>query len=89
MNKQELARRVAKKNRGVTTAVAKKIIEDALYEISKAIRREEEVRVPPFGKFYPRKRQSRMAYNPSNGEEVFVPERITGAFSPGKNMKVR
>jgi DNA-binding protein HU-beta len=48
---------------------------------------EEDVAVPGFGKFSPRRRLPRLGRNPATGEEISLPGGRVAKFSPAKRFR--
>ena len=56
-------------------------------EITEALKRDEEVKIPLFGVFFSRNKKERIGRNPRTLEEaVITPRRVTG-FRPSRLMK--
>jgi DNA-binding protein HU-beta len=82
MNKAELADAVAKSN-GLTKSQAKDAVESVLDEITKALKREDDVRLIGFGTFSNQKKPARTARNPQTGKPIKVKARKAAKFKPG------
>jgi DNA-binding protein HU-beta len=80
MKKSELVEQVAEKAQ-TSKAAAAKILD------AEAVKAGEQVSIPGFGKFKPRKRPARKGRNPRTGAEIDIPERTVVAFTPGKGLR--
>lgn len=90
MKKSELVEQVAEKAQTSKAAAAR--IMEALFDsasgtIAQAVKAGEQVSIPGFGKFRPRKRPARKGRNPRTGAEIDIPERTVVAFTPGKGLR--
>jgi DNA-binding protein HU-beta len=55
--------------------------------ISEALKADEEVQLPGFGKFYVREQKAREGKNPQTGERMQIEARKVPAFKAGKALK--
>ncbi len=55
--------------------------------IIEKLRSGEEVKLPGFGIFKVTRRKSRIGRNPSTGEEVTIPSRLTVVFKPSRFLR--
>ena len=86
MHKQDLARKISKKND--TTLKAAEDFLDAFTEIvTKTLAKKETVRLAGFGTWKVRTYTPRTGRNPRTGEAVEIPEFSYPAFKAGKHLK--
>jgi len=86
MNKTELVANVAQKVES-TKKDADKFVTATLDAIMETLGNQEDVKLVGFGSFFIKKKEARIGRNPSTGEEVQVPEKMTVRFKPGKLIK--
>ena len=86
MNKAELVKRVAR-DTGLTKADVLRVLDAALSQVTRALRRGDEVKLVDFGTFLVTQRRERAAHNPHTGSAMRVPARKWPRFSPGKKLK--
>jgi DNA-binding protein HU-beta len=86
LNKAELVRRVAR-DTGVTNADVARVLDAVLAQVTRALRRGDEVKLVDFGTFQVGHRRARAAHNPWTGAAMRVPARKWPRFSPGKRLK--
>lgn len=63
------------------------VLNDCFEKITKALSTGDRVQIVGFGTFEVRNRKERKGRNPSNGEEIIIPESKVPAFKPGKALK--
>lgn len=90
MKKSELIEQVAEKAQTSRAAVAR--VMDAMFDaasgtISEAVQAGQQVSIPGFGKFKPKKRPARKGRNPRTGATIDIPERTVVSFTPGKALR--
>ncbi|HEX5700897.1 MAG TPA: HU family DNA-binding protein [Rubrobacter sp.] len=66
---------------------AEKHLEAFTRAISEALKADEEVQIPGFGKFYVRDQKAREGRNPQSGERMKIPASKVPAFKAGKSLK--
>jgi DNA-binding protein HU-beta len=66
---------------------AEKHLEAFTVAISEALKGDEEVQLPGFGKFYVREQKAREGRNPQTGERMQIEARKVPAFKAGKALK--
>ena len=86
MNKTELIAAAAKEC-GMTQQDVYRALGGILTTIEKTVANGEKVQMVGFGTFEGRFRAGRSVRNPQTGETVFVPDKTTPAFNPGKEFK--
>ena len=86
MHKQDLARKISEKN-GTTLKAAEDFLDALTDEITKALSKQETVRLAGFGTWEVRTYTARTGRNPRTGEAVEIPEFYYPAFKSGKNLK--
>jgi DNA-binding protein HU-beta len=86
MNKAELTDIVAKEAK-ITKAEAKRVIESFSGNISKCLKKNDEVRLIGFGTFGVRKRKARKGVNPQTGKALNIPAKKVPFFRPGSELK--
>lgn len=90
MKKSELIEQVAEKAQTSKAAAAR--VMDAIFDsasgtIAEAVKAGQEVSIPGFGRFKPRRRPARKGRNPRTGAEIDIPERTVVAFRPGSGLR--
>ena len=65
------------------------LVEAVLGEISKALTRDEMVKISSFGSFFVRQKGQRIGRNPKTGEEIPITPRRVVTFKPGQKLKAR
>ena len=86
MNKQALVELVHSKVNG-TKVQAEEIVESIISEITKTLKKGDEVSIAGLGIFSVKPRAARMARNPKTGEQVKVPATRVPRFRPAKALK--
>lgn len=86
MNKAELVKRVAR-DTGLTKADVLRVLDAVLAQVTRALRRGDEVKLVDFGTFLVSQRRARAAHNPHTGTPMKVPARKWPRFSAGKRLK--
>jgi DNA-binding protein HU-beta len=86
LNKQDLVKRVAR-DTGLTKADVLRVLDAVLVQVTRALRRGDEVKLVDFGTFLVGHRRARAAHNPHTGAPMRVPARRWPRFSPGKKLK--
>lgn len=86
MNKADLVKRVAR-DTGLSKADVLRVLDGALAQVTRALRRGDEVKLVDFGTFLVSHRRARAAYNPHTGTAMRVPARRWPRFSPGKRLR--
>ena len=90
MNKTDLTESLASRA-GISKAEARRCI-DALFDapggiISRALGRNEKIRITGFGIFEARTRKARSGRNPRTGEKIRIAASRTAIFRAGKGLK--
>ncbi len=86
MNKQELIEKVVKET-GATKALAGKVLESAMGNIGKTLKKGDSITFVGFGTFKTSIRKARTARNPRTGEAIKISKRRVPRFSAGKALK--
>jgi len=86
MNKADLVKRVAR-DTGLTKADVLRVLDAVLAQVTRALRRGDEVKLVDFGTFLVGRRRARAAHNPYTGTPMRVPARRWPRFSPGKKLR--
>jgi DNA-binding protein HU-beta len=86
MNKQELIEKVVKET-GATKALAGKVLESAMANIGKALKKGDAITFVGFGTFKTSVRKARVARNPRTGEPIKIAKRRVPRFTAGKALK--
>lgn len=86
MNKQALVEMVHGKI-GSTKVMAEEVVESIIEEITKTLKRGNEVSIAGLGIFSVKTRAARMARNPKTGEQVKVAATRVPRFRPAKALK--
>ena len=79
--RDDLARVMAPKM-GMTHQDSRRYIDLFLEEITKALKRGDEIVFRGFGRFTPEKKSARTAFDPRTREPISVPEKIVVKFKP-------
>jgi len=72
---------------GLTKVETQAVVDGFIATISYALRKGERIELRGFGNFRVVKRQARVARNPMTNTPVNVPEYLTAAFRPSKDLK--
>lgn len=72
---------------GLTKADVLRVLDAALAQVTRALRRGDDVKLVDFGTFMVTHRRARAAHNPHTGSAMRVPARRWPRFSPGKRLK--
>lgn len=86
MNKSELIDEVAE-NTEMSKADASRAVEAVFESITKALKKNQEVRLVGFGTFHVAKRKAGTGRNPRTGEEIKIPASKLPKFKAGKGLK--
>ena len=86
MTKADLARSIAKKH-NLTQKEAVSVVDAVLETITDALAQGEKVELRGFGSFAVKSRPARTARNPTTGDRVSVPPKVTPAFKASKALK--
>ena len=87
MNKTELIEKIASEANG-SKSEAQRYFDAFQDVITSALKKDEDVQITGFGKFYVQKRAAREGVNPQNPvETVHIPARKIPAFSAGSILK--
>jgi len=86
MNKSQLVDGIAK-DTGLAKAEAARALDSFVDQVSKSLKKGEEVAITGFGKFSVVKRAARQGVNPRTGERVKIKASKAPKFSPGATLK--
>jgi DNA-binding protein HU-beta len=86
MNKKELAKIIADKNK-LSLRQAEEVLGSVFEGITKALSKGEQVMFVGFGTFSVRKRAARDGRNPKTGKALKIPARKVAHFKVGKELK--
>lgn len=86
MNKADLTRRLAKEN-AITQPQAKRLLDEILAQISRALEEGETLYLPQFGTFELRYYLPRQFRNPQTGEMMEAPGYNQPSFKPAPALK--
>ena len=86
MNKRQLIERMVEHTHS-PKGEARKHVEAFTTTIADALKGDEEVQLPGFGKFYVREQKAREGKNPQTGERMHIEARKVPAFKAGKSLK--
>jgi DNA-binding protein HU-beta len=86
VNKADLVKRVAR-DTGLTKADVLRVLDAVLVQVTRALRRGDEVKLVDFGSFQVSQRRARAAHNPATGAAMKLPARRWPRFAPGKRLK--
>lgn len=86
MNKAELIDAVAESS-DISKAAATRAVDAVIDEITKSLKKDEQVTIVGFGTFTVRNRAARSGRNPQTGETIQIKASRSPAFKPGKALK--
>ena len=86
MNKKQFVERMVEHTNSPKDE-ARKHLEAFTRTITDALKADEEVQLPGFGKFYVREQKAREGKNPQTGETMHIEARKVAAFKAGKALK--
>ena len=86
MNKQELIAKVVK-DTGATKSLVAKVLESAMDNIGKTLKKGDTITFVGFGTFKTSIRMARTARNPRTGEPIKIAKRRVPRFTAGKALK--
>lgn len=86
MNKAELIDAVAEASE-ISKAAATRAVDAVIDEITKALKKDEQVTLVGFGTFTVRSRAARTGRNPQTGEAIQIKASRAPGFKPGKALK--
>ena len=86
MNKNELIAEVADET-GMSKTDASRAVDSVFDAITKALKKNHEVRLVGFGTFHVAKRKAGTGRNPRTGEEIKIPASKLPKFKAGKGLK--
>ena len=86
MTKAELVEQIAKDAK-ITKAAANNAINSMITNITKSLKKGQDVTLVGFGTFTVSKRKARKGRNPKTGQAINIPASKTPKFSAGKALK--
>ena len=86
MNKTKFIERIAEEA-DVPKSEAQRYFEAVENVITSALKKDQEVQITGFGKFYAREQKAREGVNPQTGEKMRIAARKVPAFSAGNGLK--
>lgn len=86
MNKAQLIEKIATESQ-ITKAAAEKILDCALDNIKKSVKKGDDVKLVGFGTFTKAKRKARTGRNPQTGKAIKIPAANYPKFRPGAEFK--
>ena len=86
MNKTDLVDAIAK-NTQLTKTDVESVLNSALENIRKSVKKGDDVTLVGFGTFTKAKRKARAGRNPQTGKEIKIPAMTVPRFRPGKEFK--
>lgn len=86
MSKADLVEKIAK-DVDIAKAVAERVLNSILQNITKAVAKGDSVQLIGFGTFTSGKRAARVGRNPKTGEAIQIPAAKTVKFTAGKAFK--
>jgi nucleoid DNA-binding protein len=86
VNKKEFIERIAEEA-DASKGEAQRYFEAFESVITSALKKDEDVRITGFGKFYVRKQKAREGRNPQSGEKMRIAASKVPAFSAGNALK--
>lgn len=86
MSKADLVEKIAK-DVDIAKAVAERVLNSILQNITKAVTKGDSVQLIGFGTFTSGKRAARVGRNPKTGEAIQIPAAKTVKFTAGKAFK--
>lgn len=88
MNKAQLVARIAKDS-GLTKADALRSLDALLENITKALKKGDDVKLVDFGVFDVYRRRARAGRHPQSGAPLKIPARRTVRFAAGKLLRAK
>lgn len=86
MNKQQLIEKIAAEG-SISKAQAESILNIAVENIKKTVKKGDDVKIVGFGTFTKAKRKARMGRNPQTGKAIKIPAAWYPKFRPGAEFK--
>ncbi|MEO0101496.1 MAG: HU family DNA-binding protein [candidate division WOR-3 bacterium] len=87
MKKAELIEKIAK-DAGISKKQAGLALQSFMDAVKMVMKKDDELTLPKFGRFYVKKTKARIGRNPKTGEEIKIPARKRPAFRAGKELKL-
>ncbi len=86
MNKAELIEALAG-DLGVTKKLAGEFVDAFVHEVTRSLKKGQDVRIVGFGTFKVVKRKARVGVNPQTGQRMRIPAKKVPKFVAGKELK--
>lgn len=86
MNKAQLIEKIATETK-VSKAQAEMILDSAIENIKKSVKKGDDVKLVGFGTFTKAKRKARTGRNPQTGKAIKIPAAFTPKFRAGAEFK--
>lgn len=86
MNKAQLVQAISDQT-GIPKNQAEDVLDCVLKNITKSLKKGEDVKLVGFGTFTKTKRKARSGRNPKNGETIKIPASFAPKFKPGTELK--
>lgn len=86
MNKAQLIEKIAAETK-ISKAQAEDILDAAIDNIKKAVKKGDDVKLVGFGTFTKAKRKARIGRNPQTGKAIKIPAANTPKFRAGSEFK--
>lgn len=86
MTKAELVAKMAE-SAGISKVAAEKALGGFVDAVTETIKADGKVTITGFGTFSASTRAARTGRNPATGQEIQIPAKKSGKFSPGKELK--
>ncbi len=87
MTKADLINNISERVNNIPKKDVGNVVNECFNAVTKALAEGEKVQIVGFGTFEVRKRKERKGRNPSNGEEITIPESNVASFKAGKALK--
>lgn len=87
MNKADLINKIAK-DAGISKKQAGMSLQSFMDAVKMVMKKDDELTLPKFGRFYVKKTKARIGRNPKTGEEIKIPAKRRPAFRAGKELKI-
>jgi DNA-binding protein HU-beta len=86
MNTTDLINEIAT-GTGFSKTDTKKMVQSLFHSLSKALKKNEDIRISGFGTFYAKKREKTQGRNPQTGAPIVIPATLQAKFRPAKELK--
>jgi DNA-binding protein HU-beta len=86
MNKQQLVEKISSETK-YTKADCARVLDAMIFNVKKAVKKGDEVKLVGFGTFTKLKRKARSGVNPRTGEAIKIPSTWVPKFRAGEEFK--